>query len=674
MISDTSSDYDSLSNVGSRRPQSFVLDDDYDIITEEEAAESIIQEKVKEIDSSYSGSEGPDCKDASNTKHVTAPPEIQTKSSFEDKEQDGEMNGISDPNLPVPSSLPFHTNPSLLSHVIGQTDQPSSISVDLATAAVINTSNTLEEIDPLVKDEHNSHFPHSPKHIQFTSDEKQGSNISTSSDSSPARIESYSSISSSIDQTPDNRDGHRPPEDLKRIDTKEEISVQHPTKSSSPFENAKTHPEICTTFDSIKVKNVQDILEGISNNSFKSKTNILKPDSSFDVSSDSHTTVRQVLPKHQDSTSDSSDNEISSLQEKQEKSLIEDSSESEFACQVPITDSSDYEIHSTIYLDKKEDHEPNLSPKEKATLEAFVKPSLEDGEDTSDTHEHKPIPLKKELIKISSSDLLHRQIKEDMIEQVMSQEDDSLMSESTIKSNVFQSPSENFIETMTRVEDIFLDSGLPLGQSQNSKETLESDSLQIFELTLPVKSDVVETTISVQQAIENDVEEPEWELIEPQTDICKEELKEQKELKTLTPEQALEVATDIVLNVQSEALKKYEELIKTNQLPKVGPDSKFTPETKEKVQEYLKELEESEQYDVFAAELIHNVATKKEEKLRNVKKQEISIDITDDDIHKSDAMLDEFRNELRRNSISVTDEDLTTEITHELLAEKILKI
>ena len=144
----------------------------------------------------------------------------------------------------------------------------------------------------------------------------------------------------------------------------------------------------------------------------------------------------------------------------------------------------------------------------------------------------------------------------------------------------------------------------------------------------------------------------------------------------MTPEQALEVATDIVLNVQSEALKKYEELIKTNQLPKVGPDSKFTPETKtkEKVQEYLKELEESEQYDVFAAELIHNVATKKEEKLRNVKKQEISIDITDDDIHKSDAMLDEFRNELRRNSISVTDEDLTTEITHELLAEKILKI
>ena len=68
MISDTSSDYDSLSNVGSRRPQSFVLDDDYDIITEEEADESIIQEKVKEIHSSSSGSEGPDCKDASNTK------------------------------------------------------------------------------------------------------------------------------------------------------------------------------------------------------------------------------------------------------------------------------------------------------------------------------------------------------------------------------------------------------------------------------------------------------------------------------------------------------------------------------------------------------------------------------------------------------------------------------
>ena len=39
-VSDTSSDYDSLSNLDqSRRPQSFVLDDEYEVIAEEETGE-----------------------------------------------------------------------------------------------------------------------------------------------------------------------------------------------------------------------------------------------------------------------------------------------------------------------------------------------------------------------------------------------------------------------------------------------------------------------------------------------------------------------------------------------------------------------------------------------------------------------------------------------------------
>jgi RNA-splicing ligase RtcB len=135
----------------------------------------------------------------------------------------------------------------------------------------------------------------------------------------------------------------------------------------------------------------------------------------------------------------------------------------------------------------------------------------------------------------------------------------------------------------------------------------------------------------------------------------------------MTPEQALEVATEIVENVQAEALKKYGELVKTNQLPKPTPDSKFTPETKEKAERYLKELEESEKYDSVEAELIHKVVTKKEERLFKVK-QDISVDITDDEMHKSENMLNELRAELNRES--VTDEDLTTDITQELLAEK----
>merc|ERR1711915_1100644 len=105
--------------------------------------------------------------------------------------------------------------------------------------------------------------------------------------------------------------------------------------------------------------------------------------------------------------------------------------------------------------------------------------------------------------------------------------------------------------------------------------------------------------------------------------------------RSMTPEEALEVATEIVQNVKSEALKKYEELMKTSHLPKPQPDSKFTPETKEKVQEYLKELEESEQFDIVAAELINNIVSKKEERLRHIKHHDVSIDITDDDDHKS---------------------------------------
>merc|ERR1712107_47342 len=135
--------------------------------------------------------------------------------------------------------------------------------------------------------------------------------------------------------------------------------------------------------------------------------------------------------------------------------------------------------------------------------------------------------------------------------------------------------------------------------------------------------------------------------------------------RSMTPEQALEIASEIVQQVQSEAVKRYEEFMKSKCLPKPTPDSKFTPETKEKVQVYLKELEESEQYDHVEAELLTNVVSKKEE--RFFKMNEISVDITDEE-PRSDAMLSELRSELRRSS--VTDEDLVTDITNELLEEK----
>merc|ERR1711915_727299 len=93
---------------------------------------------------------------------------------------------------------------------------------------------------------------------------------------------------------------------------------------------------------------------------------------------------------------------------------------------------------------------------------------------------------------------------------------------------------------------------------------------------------------------------------------------------------ALEVATDLVNKVQTEAVKLYEEIVKSQELPKPTPDSKFTPETKEKVQVYLKELEDSEQYDHVEAELLTNIVSKKEERF-NKMHTEISVDITDEE-------------------------------------------
>ena len=477
--------------------------------------------------------------------------------------------------------------------------------------------------------------------------------------------------------------------DLGTIDT-EENSIPNKPLTPQSVKLPEGEDEISPSFEKVSVKNMQDIFEGISKSSVSTKA-MLKPDSSVEQSSDSHTTVRQIT-KHQDSTAtDSSDCEISSLHERQKSSTSSSESEVCNLLKRSGTDSSDYEIHSTIYLQKGTDsfspekqveektnvlllstdepEQPELSPKEKATFEAFVKPALDESEDVVETFEHKPLPLKKQLQKINSTDLLHRQIKEDMYEQVMSQEDDSVMSESTIENNIFQQTSD-FADSMHKIEEKFLDSAISLGRTPSSNDALECDSLAEYDVPLPLKTDS-DSSISVQQAVENEIEEPEWELVEAaEAEKQRKESTEPMSKRSMTPEQALEVATEIVQNVQTEAIKKYEELIKTNQLPKPQPDSKFTPETKEKVQEYLKELEESEQYDVVAAELINKVVSKKEERLKHIKHQDISVDITDDDEHKSESMLNEMRNELRRNSISVTDEDLTTELTHELLQEK----
>ena len=267
-----------------------------------------------------------------------------------------------------------------------------------------------------------------------------------------------------------------------------------------------------------------------------------------------------------------------------------------------------------------------------------VNPEPLEEDDILSTREHKPIPKHRQLIKINSTDLLHRNIKETMIEQVMCEDDDSVMSESAITAQ-----KTEFEDRMSAT--MFKDSAISLG-GKGSSDPLSSE----FNM-----EDEINT------AQETFVEEPDWEIVDQEKESGDEAKK-----RAMTPEQALEIANEVVSNVQSEAVKRYEELVKNQSFPKPTPDSKFTPETKEKVQVYLKELEESEEYDHVAAELITNVVTKKEERLSKMN-QMMSVEITDEE-PRSDAMLSELRNELGRSS--VTDEDLVTDITHELLEER----
>jgi len=139
MISDTSSDYDSLSNVGSRRPQSFVLDDEHDVITEETESE---KHNKEEETSSSSESEGPDSKDAGKKVKRIPPPGILKESSGEDDDQDGD-----DQTNSYPSQIPQPSHSSLASSSSLHVEQ-SSVSVNVVQSSIRN----LQESSYLVKE------------------------------------------------------------------------------------------------------------------------------------------------------------------------------------------------------------------------------------------------------------------------------------------------------------------------------------------------------------------------------------------------------------------------------------------------------------------------------------------------------------------------------------------
>ena len=155
IVSDTSSD--AGSNVGARnRPLSQFLDDEYDIITEEEAAETKSEKKEDAESSSSSESHGPENQDAESRAQEAIPP--VHLSSVEEQEQDGDQNGTSlIPHILTPHptlSSSVASNSAILSSDQHAEAEQTSVSVEVAKSSVIN-SNTLDEIGPLAEDMEN---------------------------------------------------------------------------------------------------------------------------------------------------------------------------------------------------------------------------------------------------------------------------------------------------------------------------------------------------------------------------------------------------------------------------------------------------------------------------------------------------------------------------------------
>ncbi|XP_023322574.1 uncharacterized protein LOC111696970 isoform X12 [Eurytemora carolleeae] len=633
-VSDTSSDYDSMSNPGSRRPQSFLVEDDFDIITEEDICHlKSKQDDLKELsededsldknhpDKSFdnvhdssSESEGPDEKK-------------QEKIIKEETLLSMDQDGIS--SIPRPtSSSPL---PSSMTNTLDLHANQSTVSVDLAVSSVIH-SNTLEEIDPLVVDGSRAPSNSSPLADGFLPS-LTPSPLTRSSDFNTEEINSSQDLRNEEDKTTSS--------------FSKSVKLSFPSQTDSPIKSThieSSQPTQSSSFDlksntiqssrfTSQSQDLQAVLEGISKSTVSTRLSELhKEEHSVFISVTEPATEDFVMVRRESSKSTDS--------------------EPSFRCRHLGSSSSEKSMeekmrHDTSFRSSYEGSEI-ASPNNTDQFDAYTTQTMEE-DDPMNTNEYKPIPKHKQLQKINSTDLLHRNIKETIVQQVMCEDDDSVMSESTI--TTLKSDNDDFTAI------------------------IESRNMELeFSVDKPIQklSDIGshKEEHAFKTAEEIFVEEPDWELVETQKEnerILGEE--ETVFKRSMTPEQALEIASEIVQNVQVEAVKRYEAMKKSNSLPKPTPDSKYTPETKEKVQVYLKELEESEQYDHVAAELITHVVSKKEEQYMKMNNQ-ISVDITDEE-PRSDAMMSELRNELGRSS--VTDEDLVTDLTTELLEENTIE-
>ena len=285
------------------------------------------------------------------------------------------------------------------------------------------------------------------------------------------------------------------------------LTIDHgPNNTEEIIEKLTSVQDEVDTFSHISKVSVK----GSHETSIKSLTSTLIPTESVEVSSDSNTTVRQIIEKQESGSDADSDHEISSLHERPKSAESVETSESELAMG-PMkrsgTDSSDYELHSSIVLEKEEGSTKMDSSligmdtsltrmEEESSSEALMVETTQSNDEVQNTNTNKTLPLNKEAQrKISSNDLLQRQIKDDMYEQVLSQEDDSLMSESVLETQTSQGHQLRSEEAGTG------DSAISAGLTPSPHDALEGDSFADLEVH------------TLKQAMESEVVDPDWEML-----------------------------------------------------------------------------------------------------------------------------------------------------------------
>ena len=159
-------------------------------------------------------------------------------------------------------------------------------------------------------------------------------------------------------------------------------------------------------------QNLQTVLEGISRSTVSTRLSELhKEEHSVFISVTEPATDDYVMVRRESSKSTDS--------------------EASFRCRHLGSSSSEKSMeekmrHDTSFRSSYEGSEIT-SPNNTDHFDAYTTQTMEE-DDPMSTNEYKPIPKHKQLQKISSTDLLHRNIKATMIQQVMCEDDDSVIS------------------------------------------------------------------------------------------------------------------------------------------------------------------------------------------------------------------------------------------------------